>query len=68
MITKIALLFRAFTRAGALRRNVELKNSFGNMDMLKQRFMIDALLRGLVRQPVEKADANFVDDVNTKHT
>ena len=33
------------------------------MDILKQRNAVDKLLRGMITQKAEKADANFVDDV-----
>ena len=43
-----------------------MKNSFGDMDILKQSNNVEKLLRGLIRQRVEKADANFVNDVRIK--
>jgi hypothetical protein len=42
---------------------LDLKDGFGNMDLLKERNMIDGLVKGLVTQPAENADGNFVDDV-----
>ena len=35
------------------------------MDLLQQSNNVEKLLRGMIRQPVEKADSNFVDDVST---
>ena len=42
-----------------------MKRSFGDMDLLQQSNNVEKLLRGMIRQPVEKADSNFVDDVST---
>ena len=36
------------------------------MDILKQSNNVEKLLRGLIRQRAEKADANFVNDVRIK--
>ena len=44
--------------------NQQLKKNFGNMDLLLQSNNVEKLLRGLIKQPVEKADSNFVDDVS----
>ena len=44
-------------------RRIELRDAFGNMDLLKEHNMFDDLLRGLVTERAEKADNNFVDDV-----
>ena len=41
-----------------------MKRSFGDMDLLQQSNNIEKLLRGMIRQPAEKADSNFVDDVS----
>ena len=41
-----------------------MKRSFGDMDLLQQSNNVEKLLRGMIRQPVEKADSNFVDDVS----
>ncbi len=41
-----------------------LKKAFGNMDLVKERGMVDSLVRGLIRQPSELADGNFADDVS----
>ena len=42
----------------------KMKRSFGDMDLLQQSNNVEKLLRGMIRQPVEKADSNFVDDVS----
>ena len=55
--------FRAFRNDGR-RLLFELRNSFGDVDLLLRRNMIDELLRGLVKEPVKKLDGNFVDDVS----
>ena len=57
---------RSFNRNGQRTRNKQLKNSFGDMDILKQSNNVEKLLRGLIRQRAEKADANFVNDVRIK--
>ena len=41
-----------------------MKRSFGDMDLLQQSNNVEKLLRGMIRQPAEKADSNFVDDVS----
>lgn len=57
--------FRAFSKNGA-RRTIDLKDTFNNADLLKERNIVDSLFNGLIRQPVEKADGNFADDI-TNH-
>ncbi len=57
-------LIQAFTARGGILRSVELRKAFGNMDLLKERDMVDALLRGLVTTAAENVDGNFVDDVS----
>ena len=59
----IFLPYRALNRNGQTTINNQLRKSFGDMDMLKQRDAFEKLLRGMVSQQVEKADSNFVDDV-----
>ena len=59
-------IFRAMSSVGRETFNENLKDNFGNMDLLKQRNMMDQLLRALVRQPSENVDGNFVDDI-TNH-
>jgi hypothetical protein len=44
--------------------NLSLVENFGNMDPLVGQNQIDRLLRGLVKQPTEKVDFNFVEDVS----
>ena len=44
--------------------NLSLSENFGNMEPLVGQNQIDRLLRGLVKQPTEKADFNFVEDVS----
>ena len=42
----------------------DLKESFGTVDMMKQKNMVDGLFRAIVRQPAETIDGNFVPDVS----
>ena len=58
-------LFRAFTQGGAQIKNLDLKDAFGNMDIVEQRNMVDGLLRGMLKQRLQKADRKFTDDVST---
>ena len=58
--------YRSFNRNGKRTRNKQLRKSFGDMDILKQSNNVEKLLRGLIRQRAEKADANFVNDVRVK--
>ena len=44
--------------------NISLVENFGNMDPLVGQNQIDRLLRGLVKQPTEKVDFTFVEDVS----
>ena len=59
----MAIFHRAVSRNNRQTRRIELRDAFGNMDLLKERNMFDDLLRGLVTERAEKADNNFVDDV-----
>ena len=54
------------SKSGATTFNQDLKDNFGNMDLLRRRNMIDMLLAALVTEPSENADGNFVDDI-TNH-
>ena len=44
--------------------NLSLSENFGNSGILVGQNQIDRLLRGLVKQPTEKVDFNFVEDVS----
>ena len=56
--------YRTFLKTGEKFSNLSLVENFGNVDILTQENMIDRMLRGLIKQPVEKLDANFVKDVS----
>ena len=60
----INFLFRAYLQNGREFSNLSLSDTFLNVDVLSQENMIDRLFRGLVKQPVEKVDHNFVDAVS----
>ena len=62
----VDVFFRAISSAGIQTFNDDLKDNFGNMDLVKRRNMMDMLLKALVTQPSEKADDKFVDDI-TNH-
>ena len=47
---------RAFSSRGRQTRNLDLKDAFGNMDIVEQRSMLDGLLRGMLKQRLQKAD------------
>ena len=38
------------------------------MDIVEQRNMLDGLLRGMLKQRLQKADKNFADDVKILYT
>ena len=38
------------------------------MDVVEQRNMVDGLLRGMLKQRLQKSDKNFADDVITYFT
>ena len=59
---------RAFSSRGRQTRNLDLKDAFGNMDIVEQRNMLDGLLRGMLKQRLQKADKNFADDVKILNT
>ena len=59
---------RAFSSRGRQTRNLDLKDAFGNMDIVEQRNMLDGLLRGMLKQRLQKADKNFADDVKILYT
>ena len=59
------ILFRAFTQGGSQIKNLDLKDAFGNMDIVEQRSMVDGLLRGMLKQRLQKADRKFTDGVST---
>ena len=52
--------------SGRVRGAFELKSSFGNMDALRGQGMIAMLMKGLLEQPAEIADENYVNDVRVK--
>ena len=56
--------FRTFLQNGMKSSNLSLVENFGNMDPLVGQNQIDRLLRGLVKQPIEKVDFTFVEDVS----
>ena len=64
LIIKYFFLFRTYLQNGKAFSNLSLSDTFLNVDVLSQENMIDRLFRGLVKQPVEKVDHNFVDAVS----
>jgi len=61
--TLIPGVIEAYNRRGQKTKSQKMKRSFGDMDLLQQSNNVEKLLRGMIRQPAEKADSNFVDDV-----
>ena len=64
MFLSIISSFRAFLQNGVSSTNLSLSENFGNMEPLAGQNQIDRFLRGLVKQPTEKVDFNFVEDVS----
>ena len=63
MVTGHPSFYRAFGKNGARTTHQELKENFDNVNLLFPSENVDKLLRGLLTQPVEKADNNFINDV-----
>ena len=66
IMKNLSCFYRAISSAGVQTFNDDLKDNFGNMDLVKRRNMMDMLLKALVTQPSENADEKFVDDI-TNH-
>jgi hypothetical protein len=52
------------TVTGQVRGAFELKSSFGNMDILRNQGMLAKVVKGLLEQPAEIGDSNYIDDVS----
>ncbi len=63
--TLIPSLIHTLFRGGSRGRNL-LRDMFNNINTLRNREGIDALLRGLTQTPVEQADDNFSDEVRPR--